>query len=509
MSESLEKIKSINELSGIVADLKLAKKKVVLCHGVFDLIHPGHIRHLAAARQHGDVLVVTVTPDRFVNKGPGRPVFPEDLRAEVLASLNKVDFVAINQWPTAVETIQAVKPDIYVKGNDYQDSSKDITGRIVEEEEAIRKIGGRIVFTDEITFSSSSLANNFFNLYPAEAAAFLKDFRRRIKEEDIRTNLDSVSDCKILLIGDTIIDEYHYCSPMGKSPKENVIATKYLSEEVFAGGILAAANHLASLCNRVHLVTCLGERDSREEFVRSHLKPNVDAAIFFRPDSPTVVKRRFVEPNYTRKLFEVSFLDEDATPLPVHHPLCEYVKRIVLNYDAVLVGDFGHGLFGPDLINSICQQAKFLAINVQTNSANTGYNLITKYPRADYICIDAPEARLALQDRTSTLEEIIRTLTNRLNSQCMAVTQGNHGCLVYSRREGFFKIPALNRNVVDTVGAGDAFYSITSPCVASGMPMEQVGLLGNAAGALKVSIVGNRSAIEKVALLKFITALMK
>lgn len=157
------KVLSLEALSAVLAERKAAGKTVVLCHGVFDLVHPGHIRHLQLARREGDVLVVTVTPDIHVNKGPGRPAFHQSLRAETLAALECVDYVAINAWPTAEETIRNLQPDVYVKGSEYVDPEQDITGKILDEERAIVGVGGRIHFTHDITFSSSSLINQHFS----------------------------------------------------------------------------------------------------------------------------------------------------------------------------------------------------------------------------------------------------------------------------------------------------------------------------------------------------------
>ena len=152
-------VKNLEELAKLLSSSRAEGKKIVLCHGVFDLLHIGHIRHLEQAKRLGDILVVTVTPDKYVNKGPHRPAFPEDLRAETIAALDCVDYVVINKWPTAEETIQLLKPDIYVKGAEYRDASRDYTRKIIEEEAAVKSIGGEIAFTDDITFSSSSLIN--------------------------------------------------------------------------------------------------------------------------------------------------------------------------------------------------------------------------------------------------------------------------------------------------------------------------------------------------------------
>ncbi|MCX5750080.1 MAG: adenylyltransferase/cytidyltransferase family protein, partial [Candidatus Saganbacteria bacterium] len=150
MENMYKKIKTIRELKEIVAKLKKQGKKIVHCHGVFDLVHPGHIRHLASAKKEGDVLIVTVTEDKYVKKGPGRPIFNENLRAETLAAVENVDFVAINRYPTAVEAIKILKPDIYVKGQEYAKKEKDVTGKISEEEEAVKAVGGKIAFTYDI-----------------------------------------------------------------------------------------------------------------------------------------------------------------------------------------------------------------------------------------------------------------------------------------------------------------------------------------------------------------------
>lgn len=127
--------------------------QLVHAHGCFDLLHIGHIKHLEEARRLGDILVVTITPDIYVNKGPGRPLFNENLRAEAIAALSCVDYVAINKWPTAVEAIKHIKPDIFIKGSEFRNNP---TPAIIEEEEAVNSIGGKLVFTGGNVISSSS-----------------------------------------------------------------------------------------------------------------------------------------------------------------------------------------------------------------------------------------------------------------------------------------------------------------------------------------------------------------
>lgn len=155
------KILPLAELARKVTELKQQAKIIVHCHGCFDLMHPGHIKYLQAAKQMGDILIVTLSPDKYVDKGPGRPVFSEALRAECLAALECVDYVAINEWPTAEETLRLLRPHYYVKGQEFE-NLVDKTGKIQRECEVVREIGGELRFTHEIVFSSTELLNKYF-----------------------------------------------------------------------------------------------------------------------------------------------------------------------------------------------------------------------------------------------------------------------------------------------------------------------------------------------------------
>lgn len=157
---SNDKIFDLQALSERLKRNRDEGQKIVLCHGCFDLMHPGHIKYLQAAREFGDVLVVTLTPDEFVDKGPGRPAFEQNLRAESLAALECVDYVAINQWPTAVETLRLLRPHYYVKGQEFE-NLEDKTGKIQKEVEVLKEIGAEMRFTHEIVFSSTELINKY------------------------------------------------------------------------------------------------------------------------------------------------------------------------------------------------------------------------------------------------------------------------------------------------------------------------------------------------------------
>ncbi len=504
-----DKIKTIEELAEIAASLKAKSKKIVQCHGVFDLLHIGHIRHLEQAGSLGDILVVTVTPDRYVNKGPHRPAFSEALRAADIAALGCVDYVAINKWPTAVDTIKLLKPDIYAKGIEYRDAHKDYTGKIIDEEAAIKSVGGEIAFTDDITFSSSGLINKYMSAFPEEVSEYLSDFSKRYSTDEVLGYLENARPLKALVVGETIIDDYQYCEQIGKSAKEPVLAVRYLSNEKFAGGILAVGNHVASFCDSVGLLTFLGKEEPQEEFIRQHVKGNVDKMFLYKKDSPTIVKRRLIESYLLTKLIEVYVMNDEELDEAENKEFCARLQEILPRYDIVIVTDYGHGIMSREAIDILCRQARFLAVNTQANAGNRGFNTISKYPRADFFCVAEHEMRLDARERRADLRELVFNAAQKTEFKQFVVTRGKYGCLCYREGEGFSEVPAFASKVVDRIGLGDAFLSITSLVVAQNAPMEIVGFIGNVVGAEAAAVVGNRTSIERAALFKHIVSLMK
>jgi sugar/nucleoside kinase (ribokinase family) len=211
-----------------------------------------------------------------------------------------------------------------------------------------------------------------------------------------------------------------------------------------------------------------------------------------------------------RKLFEVYFMDDRPLPADEQGLLADLTVEQVKDADVVIVNDFGHGMISRDLVGLLKRNARFLAVNAQTNAGNQGYNLISKYRDADYVCIDAPEARLATSDKFSDIATIVgKVLPEMISCRTAIVTHGSYGCFTHAPGENVTRIPAFTKTVIDTVGAGDAFFAVTAPLVAAGGGIVDVGFVGNAAGAMKVGIVGHRQSVEKIPLMKFVTTLLK
>jgi bifunctional ADP-heptose synthase (sugar kinase/adenylyltransferase) len=273
--------------------------------------------------------------------------------------------------------------------------------------------------------------------------------------------IDTAQDSRVLFVGDSIVDEYQYVSPLGKSPKEHLIPVRYERKEVFHGGVIAAARHAKTFCKEV----CVYSR------------------------GPVTRKVRIVDQTYMRKLFEMHYEEGVA----------EQGTRSK-EFDVIVVTDFGHGAVTAGDIEDLCASSAYLAVNAQSNSANWGFNLITKYPRADFIVIDEPEARLAACDRSGSIEDVIEKLA-RGRCPKMIVTLGSRGAVAYQEGVGFRYSKARSTKIVDTMGAGDAFFAITALVAKHGTP-EELLAIGNTAGYLKTQIVGHRSAITKPDLLE-------
>jgi len=499
----------LQDLADIIDTLRLQNRKIVHCHGCFDLLHIGHIRHFREARQRGDILVVTITPDRFIDKGPGPPAFSEGLRAEAVASLGIVDYVAINEWPTAKETLRLLKPHYFAKGSEFKGAEADYTGKIESELRVVEEIGAEIVFTHEIVFSSSNLINRFLSNKPQEIQEYLRLFRERYSIDHIHDVLENMAGLKVMVIGDTILDDYQYCEAIGKSNKDPVLALRYKSNDIFAGGVLAVANHLAGLAGQVRLFTTLGEQDSHEDFISSSLSSNITPHFVYQPEAPTLIKRRFLDGYSFNKLFEVYIMNGGGLSEDQDSEFCRQVEEELPEYDVVVVADFGHETISGHMVRTLCDSARYLAVNTQANAGNRGFHTIGAYPRADFISLAEHEIRLEMRRMNGPVRQMMDEVSKKLSCPTFMVTRGRSGCVVRGGDGAFVASPSLATRVVDRIGAGDAFFAATSLAAAMGTDEELLAFLGNVAGSLAVEVIGNEKPIDRLKMKKYVTALLK
>lgn len=504
-----DKITDLNQLAEYVQAMKTSDKTVAHCHGVFDLLHIGHIKHLEAAAGMADTLVVTITPDHFVNKGPHRPAFSQRLRAEALAALECVDRVAVNEWPTAVEVIHKIKPSLFIKGVVQGKEKRDFTDAIKHEEEAVIAEGGRLVLTDEETYSASTLINRHLDIFSPAVKTYLERFTADYSPDDVIDQLKHIESLKILTVGETILDEYQFCQVMGKANKDPVLAVRLLSTECYTGGILAVANHIAQFCKHVGLMSQLGALDSKESFIRDGLASNIHAMFTERQACPTIIKRRFLEEYLSTKLFELYEISEQAQMPADEQKFMDQLEFLLPQYDAVVVVDYGHGLFTQNVVEMLCRADCFLAVNTQVNAGNRGFNTISKYSRADYVSLGEPELRLEARSTSADLREMTKRISEKLGCRNMLVTSGKEGCVVYDRNHGFVTAPAFSVKLVDRIGAGDAALALTAPLVYREAAPEIIAFIANVAGAEACATMGNKLPIQSSGFFRHIKSLLQ
>lgn len=454
--------------------------RVVLAHGCFDLLHLGHIRHLQEARGLGDMLVVSVTADPRVDKGSGRPHFTAEQRVEALMALSCVDHAFINHSGEAVDAINRVRPAIYVKGIDYADrAAVDDGGALEREIAAVEAVGGKFVATRTEKWSSSRLING--QKYPDETLRYLDSARKRGFADKIKQAFAKTDAMHICFVGETIIDEYVYVRGLARPPKEFMLSACKTGRTEFKGGVIAAAMH--------------GEWKNNQVVTMPR----------------AVRKTRFVEQDFSRKLFEV-YSRADLAPYP--DEIADMARELIAartRADAIIVFDFGHGML-TEGEHALLKGAKFLAVNVQTNAGNFGFNLAGKCRAAKphLICLDEPEARLALADQRSVLDQ---AFLGRLTELCQArwpiVTRGKFGCRVGGAFDGSIDVPPFaTAPALDTMGAGDAFLAVAGPLAAAGLELEACALAGNVAGAIKCQVLGHSRHVSRPELMQTIEALL-
>ena len=499
----------LHELATRVASLRDKGKVIVQCHGVFDLLHPGHLNHLEEAKAQGDILVVTVTPDHLVNKGPGRPVFTQDQRVRMLRALDVVDFVAVTASASAVESISLIRPDVYAKGPDYADPKTDLTGNISVEQVAVEEVGGRLHITLTETMSSSTIINTHLSQHDESAQEWLKGFRTRHSEESVLGWLHDVSTLKVLVVGEAIIDEYVLCEALGKSSKDPVLAFRELSRERHVGGSLAIGRHCAGLGAQVSALFRIGSDVADAEFIKDSLGELVTPHMVMSSSEPTIVKRRFVDSLTETRVFETYVMDDGSPEGVDEQNVLAKLGALIPDADLVIVADYGHGLLSPGIIAALAEGSKMLAVNTQSNAGNRGFNTISRYPRVDFVCLNGSEVGLELRRRHMTVNELVPQIRERTGARRAIVTEGAKGLACCDEDGVTTHVPAFAQMVRDRVGAGDALFAATALLSAVEAPADITGFFGNLAGAASVADLGNRNHIESVNLMRHASVLMK
>ena len=442
--------------------LHLSKKKIVLCHGVFDLFHVGHLNHIDEAKKLGNILIISVTTDRYVNKGPGRPFFNIKQRLQILSSIKNVDYVMASDSPNSVEIINKVKPHIYFKGPDYINTKKDFTGFIKKEINAVKKHKGKVIYGLGETYSSSKILNKIsdYNLNQKKIITEIK--KNNTFDEISKKILEHKKKIKILVIGEMIIDKFIFCTALGKSGKEAILNLEKNLEKEFVGGVGAIANHLSNFAKKIDIITYLGSYNDRKKFITKNLNKNISFDFIKKTLSPTITKSKIIDYSNNSKLLGLyDFNDRNLTKKEEKSFFSKINKKINL-YDIVIISDYGHSFISQKIANYLSKK-KNVIVNTQLNSANLGYHTIGKYKNSDWAIINEVELRHELRDRYLDIKNLMSKLSKKLLIKNLIVTAGKSGSYYYNKRsKKFIHCPAFARKVIDKIGSGDSFMAIFS-----------------------------------------------
>jgi len=492
-----------------ILNKKFKNKKVVLCHGVFDLLHFGHIKHFEEAKSYGDILIVSITPDIFVNKGPSRPMFKENIRLRSLAALEIVDYVTINDGVSAINIIKKLKPNIYCKGPDYKDHKRDVTKNIKKEKEAIKSCKGKIVYTSGETFSSGSIINKYSDVLDTYTKKNISKVKNLLNAKNIENIFKKISKLKILVIGELIIDEYTFSDALGKSGKDPMLVLKEIKSEKYLGGAGSIARNLTPFSKNINLITMLGEKSENKDFIKKELNK---AQMFYikKKNSPTIVKKRFLDIYSNSKVLGLYQFNDDKLNKKNEKDLQKIISKKITNYDLVIVSDYGHGFISENTAKLISKKAKFVALNAQINAANIGMHSLNKYQKIDCIIINEKELRYEFRDKNSEIKLLMKRLSKLRKAKKLIVTQGKSGSILYDQTKNkFTNIQAFAVSALDKIGAGDTMLTLSSLCFKVGLNNFLSLLIGSIGAAESVKNFGNKEIIKKTQIIKTLENISK
>lgn len=495
------------ESAGVTLDkLRTEGVRLAQCHGVFDLLYPAVIEYLEASKALADRLVVTIPGSAQTSHGRERPFFADELRAKALAALAWVDFVVVTPFPGAIESIELVRPQFYCLPKPFEFPGVSGRNQFKDEIRAVERLGGRVCFVGPTAFSSPRVIVQQLDDLDEPVREFCRQLTRSVSAEAMREAVDAFAQLKVLIIGDTIFDRYSYVKVQGLTSKNRIISGRSLSDETQCGGALAVFRHVKEFVPDVKFLSLVGTEPWVEPMLRPHLDPAQDL-VLREDDFTTIIKQRFVEPlskgKELGKLFSVNYLDAEPPAVRIQERLKERIAAEIKKVDLALVLDFGHGLFQPAIRELVQETAPFLALNCQTNSNNHGFNIISRqYQRADAFSLDEQELMLSSGRRHLDFPKELEALRGRLSSRYAWLTRGPVQTIGQLQGAAPCFCPPFENDIIDTIGAGDAFFSVAALAAARSLPIELATFLGQLAGAQAVKIVGNAQPICKQTLLE-------
>ncbi len=493
------KIVELAELIGILDQHRASGEVVVQCHGCFDIVHPGHLRYLEFARRQGDLLVVTLTGDAAIEKGEQRPHIPQELRAESLAALEFVDYVYIDPSPTAESVLEALKPDIYVKGREYETSRDE---RFLSEKSIVESKGGKVIFSSgDVVFSSTKLIDS---IQSDEGLAHQRltavCARHKIDQGSTASILDKFAGLRVGVVGDVILDRYVFCDAKDVADESAMLSLSQIEEQRYVGGAAIVARHAAALGAETFLLSCLADDDDSRNVAKVLADEGVElASLETRPG--LVQKTRYlVEEN---KLLKV----ETGENVPLDSVSEREASRVLearsRDFDAVIICDFGYGTVTASLLARVlpCLRANVPIISADVSGSRGS---LLRFRHVDLMCPTERELRHTLHDFDRGMSNVAYQLLQQTQARHLICTLGKRGLVAFDRVTQDETSPNWDQRLlsdhfasfadraVDRLGCGDALLAVATLSLAAKATLIQAAYLGNAASAIEIERLGNQ-----------------
>ena len=493
------KIKTREELCRLIG-LRPRERTVIMCHGAFDLVHPGHVRHLMYAKSKADLLVASITSDTHISKANFRPFVPQELRAMNLAALEVVDYVIIDDNPTPIESIRALQPDYFAKGYEYHKGGLHPKTR--EELQALEVYGGELIFTPgDVVYSSSAVIEQSPPNLSGEKLITLME-SEGVTFDDLRKALEAFNGVRVHVIGDTIVDSYTYCTLIGGMAKTPTFSVKHERQLDFSGGAAVVAKHIRAAGATVTFSTVLGE-DAWAEFVLNDLRScGISCHPVIDHTRPTTQKNVFIAGNY--RMLKVDRLDNR----PISEKIVEQLKESLVSsrVDAHVFSDFRHGIFSPSTIPQLAADLPAEAFRAADSQVANRWGNILDFQGFDLITPNEREVRFALGDQDSVVRPLALELYKQARCKTLIMKLGDRGVITYRAPShdvrSFFTVDSFAQNVVDPVGAGDALLAYATLAMVATQSNVIASILGSMAAAVACEHEGNNPVVPEALLKK-------
>lgn len=498
-----QKILSREQLLARRAEARAAGRRVVQCHGCFDIVHPGHLRHLRHAKAQGDILLVSITGDAMIDKGTGRPLIPQELRAENLAALDCVDWVYIEPRPTAVELLAEVRPDIYVKGREYENNNDP---RFKAEQQTVLAAGGRIVFSSgDVVFSSSALIaalEQSADPYHARLRTLLD--HPELSGEALTSLIGSFRGKRVVVIGEVILDTYVLCDRPDVAGESPILTLRPIERRIYDGGAAVIARHLAALGASPTLLTAMDDSEDSQAMRQRLTAEGIDVRCV-STTRPLPEKQRFlVGAQKMMKLDLVQRIEPDAAKQDEFLALVtETLGAPPSAFDAAIIADFGLGLFSQSLLRRLCPLVRAGARIVSGDVSGKRSNL-PHLMDMDLLCPSEAELRETYRQFDDSLSAVVYRLISATRARHAIISMGAEGLVAFDRLPGFAQtvgewgakvsaehVPALSGAAVDPLGCGDSLLAVATLALAGRGSLLAASFLGAAAAGVQVQRLGN------------------